>query len=468
MENRNVNMVEKVKETRIDSLPIILTFCVISLFFIGMVYSKSFIFGSKTGNYFYPYFQQIQSIPVYIPILIIGLLIGIIFIGNKTLEKHEIITVSLTFIFIVAIQFLIHSVYPFIYGSVVLSDGANSFYSVSIQYPFGRILKDFDSLVSTFPLHAQTNLPGKIIFFQILGLFTRSPQRMGYLIVLFSSIGALILYGICKFLFKNRKISYFALILYALFPAKLFFLPILNTVTPVINLLSLFLFIGYLEKKRDIYLMLFGISLYLLVLFEPSPLASGLIFLAILIYYVKSKMISYATLLRIIIITIVSFLGGYLFFKIFFQFDLFTALSLIIKDALEYNTRANHPYWIWVLENPKELLYGSGLPIVMIFIYLVIDLLSNLRMLIKNNELVSAENLFILGVTATFLVVLFLGINRGEVTRLWIYLGVFFQVPAAVFIAKSRNSSWAFLSVAFVLVLQSLIALQRVLFVNPG
>ena len=194
----------------------------ISLFFIGMVYSKSFIFGSKTGNYFYPYFQQIQSIPVYIPILIIGLLIGIIFIGNKTLEKQEIITVSLTFIFIVAIQFLIHSVYPFIYGSVVLSDGANSFYSVSIQYPFGRILKDFDSLVSTFPLHAQTNLPGKIIFFQILGLFTRSPQRMGYLIVLFSSIGALIFYGICKFLFKNRKISYFALFSMRLFQLNSF------------------------------------------------------------------------------------------------------------------------------------------------------------------------------------------------------------------------------------------------------
>ena len=233
-------------------------------------------------------------------------------------------------------------------------------------------------------------------------------------------------------------------------------------------MLSLFLFIGYLEKKRDIYLVLFGISLYLLVLFEPSPLASGLIFVAILIYYVKSKMISYAALLKIIIIPIVSFLGGYLFFKIFFQFDLFTALSLIIKDALEYNTRANHPYWIWVLENPKELLYGSGLPIVMIYIYLVIDLFSNLRMLIKNNELVSAENLFILGVTATFLVVLFLGMNRGEVTRLWIYFGIFFQVPAAVFIAKSRNSSWAFLSVVVLLVLQSLIALQRVIFVNPG
>jgi methylthioxylose transferase len=60
-----------------------------------------------------------------------------------------------------------------------------------------------------------------------------------------------------------------------------------------------------------------------------------------------------------------------------------------------------------------------------------------------------------------------LGINRGEITRLWIYLAVFFQVPTAYFLAKIDYSKGIFYLVACTLVIQCFITLPRVAFVVP-
>lgn len=79
----------------------------------------------------------------------------------------------------------------------------------------------------------------------------------------------------------------------------------------------------------------------------------------------------------------------------------------------------------------------------------------------------SMENILILSLGVTFLVVLFLGINRGEVTRLWIYLAVFFQIPAAYFLTKIEYSKVVFFFVTGTLVVQSLLTIQRVGFVLP-
>jgi hypothetical protein len=66
-----------------------------------------------------------------------------------------------------------------------------------------------------------------------------------------------------------------------------------------------------------------------------------------------------------------------------------------------------------------------------------------------------------------YLILLFLGINRGEITRLWIYLAVLFQVPASVFIAKIDRGIILFFLVASLLAMQGMVTLHRIGFVFP-
>jgi hypothetical protein len=67
----------------------------------------------------------------------------------------------------------------------------------------------------------------------------------------------------------------------------------------------------------------------------------------------------------------------------------------------------------------------------------------------------------------TFAAVLFLGVNRGETSRLWIYLAVLFPIPASLLIARTPRSPLLFVFVGSTLVIQSIVALQTVNFVLP-
>jgi hypothetical protein len=450
-----------------DVVPLTLTFCVISILFIYLVYAGNFIFGSKIGNWTYPYFKTISSIPVWIPITIV-ILIGIsIFIGGKLIQVHEKITLLLCFISTLIIQVLIHRIYPVPMGAIVASDTSNSFYSLALRYSPFEILTRYSQLAPTFPLHARTNMPGKIILLQLFTPFTTSPRIIAYLVILLSALGAFLLYGICMQLFHNKRIAFYAFILYALVPCRLLFFPILNTVTPVFILLCLYLFLLYLERKQILFLGLLGAALYLLVLFEPTPLVTGILFVGILLHAIRERRLLKKDFLVLLIVPALSFLVVYLLFYLLFSFNLWQAFQYILRDAVDFNAIEERPYWTWVAENPKEFFYVAGLPVMMIFIYLVAQFLYPWRDINRKGSRWSIENVFILSLLATFIVVVFLGINRGEITRLWIYLAVFFQIPTAFFLAKIPKSEGLFFIVCCTLVVQSIVALQRVSFIIP-
>ena len=86
---------------------------------------------------------------------------------------------------------------------------------------------------------------------------------------------------------------------------------------------------------------------------------------------------------------------------------------------------------------------------------------------LKNNAGWSLENVYVIGLLVTFFVVVFLGVNRGEITRLWIYLAVFFQIPASIFIAKINKGEVLFFLVASTIVAQNILTLHRVGFIIP-
>lgn len=443
------------------------SFCIISALFIYLIYSENLVFGSKIGNWVYPYFKTANPIHFWIPLTVLVLTGALVYLGSRLIQRNEKITLLGCFLVAVAIQIILQKIYPYSLGQLIKSDTANSFYTPALEYSTTQLFSQYTNILPSLPVHAQSNMPGKILFYQFLLRFTPSVQRMGYLIIAFSSLGGLFLYGICKRLFQDYNTALYAFVLYVLIPGKQLFLPMLNTVTPLLILICLFLFIVYLDTKKKRFLTLLGIMLYLQLLFEPSPLVMGILFIGIFVQAIGQKRISIKEFIHILLIPTISFLSTYLFFFVVFRFNMLHAFQYVIKDATAFNIKAERVYGIWLLENPKEFFFAAGLPIIMIFIYLVISMFSQRKWAVKNILHWPIENLYTFSLILTFCSVLFLGVNRGEITRLWIYLAVFFQVPAALFLAKQVRSNSVFFLVVGTLIAQSLVTLQRVGFVIP-
>jgi len=301
----------------------------------------------------------------------------------------------------------------------------------------------------------------------LFNLISMSPQILGYLVIISSTFGALLLFGICKKLFHNIQAAFYAFILYTLIPGKVFYFPIPNTITPLFIMLCLYLYIIYIEKRKIIFLWLLGSALYILILFEPSPLITGFLFIGILLNAIAEKRISKKGIRILFIYPFLSFLCLYAIFSLIFSFDLLGAFRYILKDAVNFNLNGHRPYGRWVAENLKEFFYSGGTPIMMIYLYLVSRLFVEWKTKMSNVNFWSMENIYLISLLVTFGVVVFLGVNRGEISRLWIYLAVFFQIPSSLFIAKISRSSLIFCFVACTLVIQSIIALQRVSFITP-
>lgn len=466
MENKSSSTTTQ--STNTDKISLLLVFCSVTALMIFLVYTENFVFGSEKGSWLYRYFKDVTIIKPWQPLTIFILLGLAIFIGDKFINKYETLTLIICFLIAIITQILIRNIYPFSMESIVQSDRANGFYSVAMEYSALEILKQYHILASDFSGHVRANLPGKILLYELFEVFTTSPKIMGYLIITFSTLGAFLIYGICNKLFLDKKAAFYAFILYIVIPGKLFFFPILNTVTPMFMLLCIYLFLLYFERKNLLFLWLLGGALFMLVLFDPSPLVVGLVFIGVIFHAIVEKKIALKNFLHIAVIPLLAFLCLYMLFSLFFSFDLIKAFQFILNDAIRFNLEDQRGYRVWFGQNIKEFFYSAGTPIILIFIYRISQILLEWKTLFKRNMINwTAENIFILSVLMTFGVVVFLGINRGEISRLWIYLAVLFQIPAALFIAKIQNSSIPFYIITSTLAIQTIVALQRVGFVNP-
>ena len=208
------------------------------------------------------------------------------------------------------------------------------------------------------------------------------------------------------------------------------------------------------------------VSFFILALFEPSPLITGVVMAGITIHAVKEGRLARKELFKLIIYTASGFLITALLFYIVFSFNFFQSFHYLLNEARNFNINDERGYWIWIIENSREFLYGAGVPVMIIFIYMVILIFAQTKNL-KAATQWSLENVFVISLFVNFLLLLFLGINRGEITRLWIYLAVLFQVPASVFIAKIGKGTILFFLVASLLAAQGMVTLHRIGFVFP-
>jgi len=449
-----------------EKILFILTACSVGMLMALMVDYGNFIFGSDLGKWTYSQFDTLISFSKWKLGFILVLVGLVIFLGSKLIRFHEKSTLAAVFIATLFIQLLIHTASPVNIGKLVESENATGFYSAALATSPGEILRRFNDPTLDLPGHADWNMPGKILFFQILQAFTTSAQAIAYFIIVFSGLGGLLLYGITRRLFHDPQAGFYALILYMLIPAKLFFFPILNIVTPVWILLCLYLFIGYIEKKKPVFLWLLGVSLFLTILFEPSPLVMGILFVGVLLEALGTRKLQFRDIWKILLHTGLGFLLLYILLYAFFSFDLFGAFLTVLREAAKFNTEYERPYTLWLIVNNFEFIYSAGIPVILIFIYSVLQTVGQWRSLKLNPLAWPMESLYLLCVLASFLFIVLTGVNRGEVTRLWIYLAVFFQVPTALFMTKIPRNTWLFYCVAATLVVQAVAALGKIDFIS--
>ena len=87
----------------------------------------------------------------------------------------------------VAIQGLLRLMAPFPLGVMFASDASNSFYSVALKFNVESILGDFERLRPTWALHAQSNLPGKLLLVRALVHISTRADVLAWMIVVFKS-----------------------------------------------------------------------------------------------------------------------------------------------------------------------------------------------------------------------------------------------------------------------------------------
>jgi hypothetical protein len=413
--------------------------CGISLVVCYAVASQQLLLGDRSAGWLYPYVATFDVRPVGAALIGLAVSIALLSVLPTPNARTEWPLVGTWVIVGMATQALLRSVGPFSMTRVFLSDEANAFYRVTQVSDVLTVLSDFAAARATWPLHAQSNMPGKIILLFALEGLSTNPRVLTGLIVALSSAGALLMYVFVRNLFNDREVGLFSVVLYLFVPARVFFLPLMNTVTPTIFLVCACLVLRWLQTGRARHALASGAAVYAVVFFEPLPLVMGLLFIALIAGSLVHGRISWHGVSTGILAGLLAFLASHLAMRFLFAFDVFDALRNIATHAVEFNANEGRPYGYWLLGNLREFVFGAGICQTALFAVCLFHS--------RRATGVWKEESPIAAVTASLALILLitnlLGVNRGEVVRLWIFLACFVQIPAAYVCARLGRSALA-------------------------
>ncbi len=112
------------------------------------------------------------SVPTLVTALLaVSVSIALLVVLPAPVGRHEWLVVSTWIVAAIALQGLIRSLPPHSMVEIFLSDEANAFYRVTQMTDARSALKDFADARAAWPLHAQSNMPGKIMLLFGLELF---------------------------------------------------------------------------------------------------------------------------------------------------------------------------------------------------------------------------------------------------------------------------------------------------------
>ncbi len=427
--------------------------------------TQSIVLGSLEGRWVYGYLQpsSVRSLTIF---LLVSVLACALLGARGTVSgRHPWRLILVWMLVALGLQALLRSLTPFSLERMFISNEANAFYGVARRYDATTVLSEFETLRAYWPLHAQSNMPGKLMLVYALEHISRRPDILAWLVVVLSNLGGPLLYVFVQDLFGDRRVAFFSAVLYFFVPAKLFFFPLMNTATPVVVLLCASLLLRWLVTGRSAYAVFLGLALYGLVFFEPLPLVMGLLFSALAARALWRADIAWHRLLAQSGLVVLAFAATYTVVYAWFGFDLIDAFQEIGAHAVAFNATAGRPYSIWIRQNLRDFIFGIGACQALLFCAALGDGLR--RSDAPSGRLAQPITVLCLGLLGVLLATDFIGVNRGEVIRLWIFLACFFQVPAAYVCARLESRA-ALALVLVTTVLQDALGTAMIGFILPG
>jgi hypothetical protein len=304
-------------------------------------------------------------------------------------------------------------------------------------------------------------MPGKIMLLFGLQWLSSRPEVLTWLIVALSSAGGALMYVFVRDLFRDRTAALFSLVLYLFVPARLFFLPLLNTVTPTVFLVCACLLLRWVQTGDTRHAGAAGVALYVLILFEPLPLTMGLLFVSLIVRSLVRRELAARRIAIDVAAGLAAFIAAHVAMRAAFQFDLFDALRRVTAHAVEFNAHEGRPYSYWLFGNLREFVFGVGICQAALFLLFLFDSVRTARG--DRRALMTPIAVVTTSLALILLITDLLGINRGEVIRLWIFVACFVQIPSAY--ACARLGQGALLVVLASTIIQTAIAMSVIGFV---
>ena len=272
------------------------------------------------------------------------------------------------------------------------------------------------------------------------------------------------IFGLSRDLFRDDRTALHAAVLYLFTPARVLFFPLMNAVTPVLVLLLALLVVRSLRTDGGWYAAAAGVALYLLFFFEPLPLVMGLLFAALGIAAIVRRDIAVEHFVFHASLMLLVFVAAAVAVYEVTGFHSVRAFRQIGEHAVRFNEVAGRPYGPWLRANLVEFMFATG-PAQLVLAAAAAA--AAWRPSERWRDRLSAPVLVMsLGLFAVLIVTDLIGINRGEVTRLWIFLACFFQIPAA-HVCASLGERAALTAVLGVTLLQICLATAAIGFVVP-
>jgi methylthioxylose transferase len=437
----------------------------VSLLVCYAIATQWLVLGSSEGGWVYGYVATFSPHTLMVAAAGTALSAAFLFGLRPETSRRDWLAVLAWIVLALGLQALIRSVTPFSFERLFASDGANAFYGVTEHFRAGAVLRDFDRVRALWPLHAQSNMPGKLMLVYALRNLSRDPAVLAWLAVAVSNLGAALMYLLVRELFGDRRIAMYSAVLYLVMPAKLYFFPLLNSVTPVIVLACAVLVLRWLRTGKAAYAAALGAATFGLVFYEPLPLVTGLLFALFVLRAFRLGQITPLQVLTHVCVGLAAWLTTYVAMRLLFGFDLVSAFRQIGEHAVRFNADAGRPYSIWIWANLREFLFGIGICQAILFWAALVDGFRSTES--WRDRLTHPMSVLCIGAAAVLLVTDAIGVNRGEVIRLWIFLGCFFQIPAA-YVCARLDSRAALLLVLAVTILQATLGTAMIGFIVPA
>ena len=423
------------------------------------VSTMSLVLGSESGRWVYEYLAHFtrHSARVLLQVLAVAALLTAAPLA--LIRRHQWPMVLMWLVAGMVLQAELRSQTRYTLQQMFESDGANGYYTAITKHSADEVVRNFETIRPTLAVHAKSNMPGKLLFLHALTLISIDPALLPWLVVAVSNLGGLLMYLFVRDLTGDRVTGLFALVLYLFVPAKLYFFPILNTITPVVVLGFAWLWLHAVRGGRPVHAAGLGVAFYALVFFEPLPLVTGGMFAVLIWQMVRTGRLTWLTLGRQAAIAAAAALAVHAAMRMVFDFDLFRAFQLLMADAVDFNREAQRPYGVWLGQNLLDFGFAMG-------VSQAVLMLGLLAVATWQRWWTDAAVAATAGLVAVVLVTNALGVNRGEVVRLWIFLACLLQIPAASICAR-LDSRAALLLVLTATIVQGALGTAMMGFATP-